>query len=50
MIISNQEIAIHLHRLRNLSYLTSGKYQLRLSLFDSTAKQQATPVCFIEQL
>lgn len=32
MIISNQELAIHLGSLRNLTSYTSGRYNLRVSL------------------
>jgi len=52
MIISNQEIAIHLHHIRNLSFLTSGRHILRLSLAEvhKGKHNKATPVCVIEQL
>jgi hypothetical protein len=52
MIISNQEIAIHLHHVRNLSFLTSGRHILRLSLTEEHKgkRNKATPVCIMEQL
>lgn len=48
MIVSNQEIALHLATLRNLTSYNSGRYALRLSLA-SRAKptNKATPVCVI---
>ena len=52
MIISNQEIAIHLSHVRSLSFLTSGKHVVRLSLTEEHKgiKNKATPVCIMQQL
>ena len=50
MIISNQEVAVHLKLIRNLSHYTSGRYQLRISLYSTTPKNtQATPLTVLEK-
>lgn len=51
MIISNQEVAVHLKLVRNLSSYTSGRFALRLSLASHAPPHsiQATPVNLIEK-
>lgn len=51
MIISNQEIAIHLHKIRNLTSMNSGRYILRISLEETLthSAHHATPVALIEK-
>lgn len=49
MIISNQEIAIHLHRVRNLTVYTSGKFLLRMAIEERGQKEnwKAAPLTVI---
>jgi len=49
MIISNQEIAIHLHRVKNLTVYTSGKFLLRMSIEERSQKDKwkAAPLTVI---
>lgn len=51
MIISNQEVAVHLKIIRNLTAYTSGRFALRISLAASTPTSSiyATPVNLIEK-
>ena len=50
MIISNQEVAVHLRLVRNLSHYTSGKYHLCLSLLPGhPSAAPATPLTVIEK-
>jgi hypothetical protein len=51
MIIANQEIAVHLKTVRNLTGYNSGRFALRISLeeYGSHKKVQATPVNIIEK-
>lgn len=51
MIISNQELAVHLGCLRNLTSYTSGRYALRVSLSEEGPRSsiQATPVSVIQR-
>lgn len=49
MIISNQEVAVHIKNIRNLSAYTSARFALRISVFAGTDKNRidATPVNLI---
>jgi hypothetical protein len=49
MIISNQEVAVHIKNIRNLSAYTSGRYSLRISVYAGIDKNRidATPVNII---
>jgi hypothetical protein len=51
MIISNQEIAVHLATLRNLTLINTGRYCLRIGLTDpqNSGVHKAIPVCIIDQ-
>lgn len=51
MIIANQEIAVHLKLIRNLTGITSGRFSFRISLADlnSAQKAVATPFNLIEK-
>ena len=51
MIVANQEIAIHLKMVRNLTGYTSGRFSFRLSLIDTNSQppRAATPLNIIEK-
>lgn len=51
MIVANQEIAIHLKMVRNLTGYTSGRFSLRLSLIETNSQPPriATPFNIIEK-
>ena len=51
MIIGNQEIAVHLKTARNLTGLTSGRFMVRLGIYEINPikKHAATPFSIIEK-
>lgn len=50
MIIANQELAVHLKLIRNLTGMTSGRFYLRIALNDArNPKVIATPLNLIEK-
>lgn len=51
MIVAHREIAVHLKLIRNLTGLTSGRFNLRISVQDSTKQRRilATPFNLIEK-
>ena len=51
MIISNQEVAVHIKNIRNLSPYTSGRYALRISVYAASNNKRidAIPVNIIEK-
>ncbi len=51
MIISNQEVAVHIKYIRNLSAYTSGRFALRISVYSASNQNRidAIPVNIIEK-
>lgn len=51
MIVANQEIAVHLKLVRNLTGLTSGRFQIRLGIYEinPVKKHAAVPFNILEK-